>query len=72
MDTRLAASNWFFRLEYRYSDFDTGKVRVRDDQGNIDFRVDNDTHAHTARLTLTYKFGSGAYGYGFAPSGWGR
>jgi outer membrane immunogenic protein len=72
VDTRLAASNWFLRLEYRYSDFDTGRVRVRDDEGDIDFRVDNDTHVQTARLTLTYKFGSGAYGYGFAPAGWGR
>jgi outer membrane immunogenic protein len=72
VDTRLAASNWFLRLEYRFSDFDTGRVRVRDDEGDMDFRVDNDTHAHTARLTLTYKFGSGAYGYGFAPGGWGR
>jgi outer membrane immunogenic protein len=66
VDTRLAASNWFLRLEYRYSDFDTGRIRVTDDAGDIDFRVDNDTHAHTARLTLTYKF------RGWGQSAWGQ
>ena len=63
VDTRLAASNWFLRLEYRYSDFDTGSVRIRDDAGDIDFRIDNDSAAHTARLVLTYKFVGGGYGW---------
>jgi outer membrane immunogenic protein len=51
VDTRLAASNWFLRLEYRFSQFDTGGLRD-DDFG---FNVDTDVETHTARLTLTYK-----------------
>lgn len=67
VDTRLATTNWFLRLEYRFSDFDEERI-FRDDS----VRVDLDPTMHTARLTLAYKFGSGAYGYGFAPGGWGR
>ena len=63
MDARLAASNWFLRLEYRFLDFDTGRVRVTDDAGDIDFTVDNDPRAHAAELTLTYKF-TGGYNWG--------
>lgn len=69
VDTRLAASNWYLRLEYRYSEFDGERV-LRDDLDPL--RVDVDPSMHTARATLTYKFGSGAYGYGWAPAGWGR
>ena len=67
VDTRLAASNWFLRLEYRFSDFGSEHL-FRDELTNIEV----DPTIHTARLTLTYKFGSGAYGYGWAPDGWGR
>jgi outer membrane immunogenic protein len=67
VDTRLAASNWFLRLEYRFSDFENGRVRIRDDVGDVDMHIDADTNAHTARLTLTYKF-MGGYGWG----AWGR
>ena len=67
VDTRLAASNWFLRLEYRYTDFDTGGVRIRDDVGDVDLHINADAQAHTARLTLTYKF-MGGYGWG----AWGR
>jgi outer membrane immunogenic protein len=68
VDTRLAASNWFLRLEYRFSDFDTGRVRIRDDFLETDlYHIDADVEAHTARLTLTYKF-MGGYGWG----AWGR
>jgi outer membrane immunogenic protein len=63
VDTRLAASNWFLRLEYRFSDFNSGGVDVSDDVNS--FRVSTDPEAHTARLTLTYKFPGGAW------SGWG-
>ena len=67
VDTRLAASNWFLRLEYRFSDFDTGRTRITDDVGDLDIRVNADAEVHTARLTLTYKF-MGGYGWG----AWGR
>jgi outer membrane immunogenic protein len=69
VDTRLAASNWFLRLEYRFSDFNTAHVRIRDDEGEVDRRIDADVQAHSARLTLTYKF-MGGYGLGYGP--WGR
>jgi outer membrane immunogenic protein len=65
VDTRLGASNWFLRLEYRFTEFDTGSLRVGDDL-DFDMRVDTELEAHTARLTLTYKFapmpGWGAWG----------
>lgn len=63
VDTRLAASNWFLRLEYRFSDFNSERI-FRDDFTTIDV----EPTMHTARLTLAYKFGGG-YGWG---SGWGN
>jgi outer membrane immunogenic protein len=63
VDTRLAASNWFLRLEYRFSDFDTASARIKDDFGDVDFRINADAQSHSARLTLTYKF-LGGYGWG--------
>jgi outer membrane immunogenic protein len=63
VDTRLAASNWFLRLEYRFSQFDSDRLRL-DDVTHVDL----EPSMHTARLTLAYKFGSGGYGWG---SGWG-
>lgn len=65
IDTRLAASNWFLRLEYRFSQFD--------DEGSGDefTTIDLEPTLHTTRLTLTYKF-SGGNGWGYAPGGWGR
>jgi outer membrane immunogenic protein len=53
VDTRLAG-NWLLRLEYRFSEFDTETVFQR-------FGLDTDFESttHTARATLTYKFGSG-------------
>ena len=68
VDTRLAASNWFLRLEYRFSDFNSGGVDVSD--GVNSFRISTDPEAHTARLTLTYKFGFGS-GYGGSWGSWG-
>jgi len=55
VDTRLAASNWFLRLEYRFSQFDNGDLRIDD----MDLNVNTDVETHTARLTLTYKFAPG-------------
>jgi outer membrane immunogenic protein len=57
IDTRLAASNWFLRLEYRFSQFDSETVFREDD-----LSIDVEPSMHTARLTLTYKFGGG-YGW---------
>jgi outer membrane immunogenic protein len=59
VDTRLAASNWFLRLEYRFSQFDGETFISPDGLTSIDF----EPSTHTARLTLTYKFGGG-YGWG--------
>jgi outer membrane immunogenic protein len=68
VDTRLAASNWFLRLEYRFQDFSNERL-FRDDFTDIDV----DTNIHTARLTLTYKFTGGwASGWGNGWGGWGR
>jgi outer membrane immunogenic protein len=61
VDTRLAASNWFLRLEYRFSQFDSETFISPDGFTSVDF----EPSTHTARLTLTYKFGGG-YGW----SGW--
>ena len=66
VDTRLAASNWFLRLEYRFSDFDND--RIFQDEFT---RFDVETSFHTARATLTYKFGGGGYGWN-GWGGWGR
>jgi outer membrane immunogenic protein len=68
IDTRLWASNWFLRLEYRFTEFDTDGLRIADD-GFFDMRVDTELEAHTARATLTYKFTSG-WGSGF--NSWGK
>ncbi|HEY1245154.1 MAG TPA: porin family protein [Hyphomicrobiaceae bacterium] len=64
VDTRLAASNWFLRLEYRFSDFSSERIF-----GDDFTRIDAEPTMHTARLTLAYKFGSGGYGWG---NGWGN
>ncbi|HWE21683.1 MAG TPA: hypothetical protein VG758_31660 [Hyphomicrobiaceae bacterium] len=73
VDTRLAASNWFLRLEYRFSDYNAATARITDDEGVIDFRVNADPEVHTARLTLTYKFTGTGTGYGYGSwNGWGR
>jgi outer membrane immunogenic protein len=67
VDTRLAASNWFLRLEYRFTEFDSDRV-FEDDLGPV--RVEVEPSMHTARATLTYKFGGGlGGGYGW---GWGK
>jgi outer membrane immunogenic protein len=58
VDTRLH-SNWFLRLEYRFSEFDSEKFEV-----NEWAKHDLDTSIHSARLTLTYKFGHGGWGWG--------
>jgi outer membrane immunogenic protein len=66
VDTRLAASNWFLRLEYRYSDYQSSALRFTVD--DFEYRIRTDPRDHTARLTLTYKF-SGCCGWG--PKSWG-
>jgi outer membrane immunogenic protein len=68
LDTRLAASNWFLRLEYRFSQFDSETVHVGS-LGLADTRIDVEPSLHTARLVLTYKLGGGtAWNWG----SWGR
>jgi outer membrane immunogenic protein len=67
VDTRLGVSNWFLRLEYRFSDFGSEEI-FRDEFT----RMEPDSSAHTARLTLAYKFGGYGYGYGgWGANGWG-
>jgi len=56
VDGRLAASNWFLRLEYRFSQFDSETVFPVDLAG---VGVDVEPTVHTARLVLTYKLGGG-------------
>jgi opacity protein-like surface antigen len=74
IDTRLAASNWFLRLEYRYSQFDSETVARLDEFTTAEV----EPHMHTARLTLTYKFTPQPWGGwggglgGWAPNSWGR
>jgi outer membrane immunogenic protein len=63
VDTRLAASNWFLRMEYRFSQFDSETFVSEDGFTRADF----EPSTHTARLTLTYKFGGG-HGWG----SWGQ
>ena len=64
VESRLGASNWFLRLEYRFSDFENSRLHVKDLEGDDIVRVDSNVDTHTARLTLSYKF---------APlAGWGR
>jgi outer membrane immunogenic protein len=68
VDTRIAASNWFLRLEYRFSQFDDETIfRFDDDLGT---RVEVEPSTHTARATLTYKFTPGG-GFGWGGGGWG-
>lgn len=64
VDTRLAASNWFLRLEYRFSEFDRERFFLDDETG---LAHHFESQVHTTRLTLTYKFGGG-YGWG----SWGQ
>jgi outer membrane immunogenic protein len=70
VDTRLAGSNWFLRLEYRWSDYDSHRFRLFDDEFDTRTRIDVDTQTHTARLTLTYKFTPGPWG-GMGAGTWG-
>jgi outer membrane immunogenic protein len=65
VDTRLAASNWFLRLEYRFSQFDTERFFSDDELTRVDF----EPTVHSVRTTLTYKF---APGPGWGGGGWGR
>jgi outer membrane immunogenic protein len=74
LDTRLAASNWFLRLEYRFSQFDSETVFESDGTAICPAGVctiDVEPSVHTARLTLTYKFGGTGYGWS-GWNGWGR
>ena len=64
IDTRLALSNWFLRLEYRFSDFDSDRV-FQTTVGGDTVRVNVDPDMHTARLSLTYKFNGGFGGWGY-------
>ena len=57
LDTRLV-NNWFLRLEYRYSQFDSETFLFDDGITSVDV----EPSMHTARLVLTYKFGGG-YGW---------
>jgi opacity protein-like surface antigen len=66
VDSRIAASNWFLRLEYRFSEFDRETIAQLDEFT----RLDVEPSMHTARLSLTYKFGGG-YGWG-GWGGWGK
>jgi len=64
LDTRLTG-NWFLRLEYRYSQFDSETVfsgNASDSIVGVDSRIDVEPSMHTARLVLTYKLGGG-YGW---------
>jgi outer membrane immunogenic protein len=63
VDTRLAASNWFLRLEYRFAQFDNERFLSDDEITRVEF----EPTVHSVRTTLTYKFG----GYGWTPN-WGR
>lgn len=59
VDTRLQ-NNWYLRLEYRFSEFDSETFVSADGLTNVDV----EPSIHTARLTLTYKFGGSAWGWG--------
>jgi len=65
VDTRLAASNWFLRLEYRFSQFDNERFFSDDELSRVDF----EPTVHSVRTTLTYKFSPAA---GWNGWGWGR
>lgn len=64
VDTRLGASNWFLRLEYRFAQYDSERFISGDELTRIEF----EPTVHSVRTTLTYKFG----GYGWNGWGWGR
>jgi outer membrane immunogenic protein len=66
IDTRLGATNWFARLEYRYTEFDSESIFSVDDVLNVDI----EPSMHTGRLTLTYKFNSGWGNWG--AGSWGK
>jgi len=60
VDTRLR-DNWFLRLEYRFSQFDSEPFTSADGLTSLDV----EPSIHTARVLLTYKFsGSGMAGWG--------
>ncbi len=64
VDTRLR-DNWFLRLEYRFTQFDSENFEV-----NSWVNHDLEPSLHTARLTLTYKF---THGMGWGSWGsWGK
>lgn len=56
IDTRLGTSNWFARLEYRFTEFDSESIIELDEFTTVDV----EPSMHTGRLTLTYKFTPGA------------
>jgi outer membrane immunogenic protein len=64
VDTRLH-SNWFLRLEYRFTQLDSDRFEV-----NQYVNHELEPSLHTARLTLTYKFTHGLGWGGFG--GWGK
>jgi outer membrane immunogenic protein len=72
VDTRIAASNWFLRLEYRFTQYDSERFWL-DDVTHLDV----EPSMQSVRATLTYKFGVGTgvgwsgWGYGWG-NGWGR
>jgi outer membrane immunogenic protein len=68
IETRLAASNWFARLEYRFTQFDRETFAIDEFT-----RFDSEPSMQTVRATLTYKFNGPGYGYwnGWG-GGWGR
>ncbi|HEX6000220.1 MAG TPA: hypothetical protein VFZ16_12645, partial [Hyphomicrobiaceae bacterium] len=67
IETRLGPTNWFARLEYRFSQFDSERI-FRDDEDE-DLRMNVEPTMHTGRLTLTYKFTPG-FGWGSWGRGW--
>jgi outer membrane immunogenic protein len=64
IDARLADSNWFLRVEYRFSELDSERIARFDD-----IRADVEPSMHTGRAVLTYKFSGGWSGWGW---GWGQ
>jgi len=64
VDTRLGASNWFLRLEYRFAQYENERF-FSDDELT---RIELEPTVHSVRTTLTYKFtpGAGLGGWGWA------
>ncbi|MBJ7535123.1 porin family protein [Rhodomicrobium vannielii ATCC 17100] len=59
LETRLSG-NWYVKGEYRFTEFDTNKYALLDDDGD-GFGANVDTSVQTVRLVLSYKanlFGS--------------